>query len=59
MGGLMIILAVVITCISMTIRQGVGSEMGILLVSFVLYIIIYKVTPDAKTDAKVVAELGK
>lgn len=36
MGGLMIILAVVITCISMTIRQGVGSEMGILLVSFVL-----------------------
>ena len=32
----MIILAVVITCISMTIRQGVGSEMGILLVSFVL-----------------------
>ena len=26
MGGLMIILAVVITCISMTIRQGVGSK---------------------------------
>ena len=36
MGGLMIILAVIITCISMTIRRGVGSEMGILLVSFVL-----------------------
>ena len=36
MGGLMIILAVIITCISMTVRRGVGSEMGILLVSFVL-----------------------
>lgn len=36
MGGIMIILSVIITCISMTISQGVGSEMAILLISFVL-----------------------
>ncbi len=36
MGGIMIILAVVITCISMTIRQGIHPDMGILLISFVL-----------------------
>lgn len=36
MGGLMIILAVIITCISMTVRKGLNADMGILLVSFVL-----------------------
>ncbi len=32
----MIIAAVIITCISMTVRQGINADMGILLVSFVL-----------------------
>ncbi len=36
MGGIMIILAVIITCVLMTIRRGFSADMGILLVSFVL-----------------------
>ena len=36
MGGIMIIAAVLITCISMTVRRGINTDMGILLISFVL-----------------------
>ena len=36
MGGIMMIAAVLITCISMTVRRGINPDMGILLVSFVL-----------------------
>lgn len=38
---------------------GLPSGLFALLVSFVLYIIIYKATPDAKKDAEVVSQLGK